>query len=128
MNMARRRKYPRRRTYRKKRRRPKPKIPLEQLAGLIAIPFTPPGSNRQLNIIKLVQANDWSTLGRYITEGFLGFSDQRPFNALQTINPLDFSTARWWKILFWAGVVSKVRKRLVRVPMDKIPFLGKFVS
>lgn len=124
------RKTTKRRSYRKKsRRKPKHKIPLEVAVALGAIPFTP-CSEWGAGIIPNIQAENPRAAAREAVHGFIGVDIDYPqgLDVFRTLNPLDFGVARYTKILIMAGIISKFRKSLVKIPMDKIPFIGKYIS
>lgn len=117
----------RRRTSRRKRkRRAKPKIPLEVAVAGIATMFTPAETGWATPIVQ-VQHQDWEGLGHNLKSGFLGMSGD-DFNVMRALNPFDMGRARYIKMLFWAGVMSKIRKRAVKIPFNKVPFIGRYIS
>jgi len=124
-----RRKYRRRYTPRRFRRA-KPKIPLEVAVALGAIPFTPPTQGFS-SIFESAQNGDFIGVADALKSGFLGMDGGRGtpnFDLFRALNPFDFGSARYVKMLIAAGIISKVRKSVVKVPFKKIPFIGKYIS
>jgi hypothetical protein len=123
------RKAPRRHWYsRKHRRHGKPKIPLEVAAAGIAIPFTPPRTGWN-SLVGCAQAGDWNGFGMDLAMGFIGFDPSTgQIDLWGAINPLNFESARYTKMLIAGGLIHKVRKMLVKVPMNKVPIIGNHIS
>lgn len=125
----RRRRKRRRRRIRRWARRRKPKIPLEVLGAGIAIPFVPPRDGWS-SPFDAVQSQDWRGLGGTLAMGFAGVDTLggEPMDVFAMLNPFDMSRARYTKMLIWAGVASKIRKKFVRIPFDRVPLVGKYIS
>jgi hypothetical protein len=110
------------------------KIPLEMVIAGASIPFTPPQDGWRSIVDELSSAGSPQDKGkniiRYLSQGFMGFDPSNPsaFNAFAAINPFDLSSARYTKMLLYAGLISMVRKRIVHLPMKKIPILGRYIS
>lgn len=117
----------RRRYTRKRRRRAKPKIPLEVAVALGAIPFTPSWDGAK-SLLGDAQAGDFEGIARQLKCGFLGFTPDGKIDILGTLNPFDENRARYVKMLIIAGILSKVRKSLVKIPFKKVPLIGKYIS
>lgn len=129
-SMARRRRIGRRlRRYRPRFRgiRHKPKIPLEVALVGAAIPFTPAHAGWE-SPLQLAQRGAFTELGYSITGGFLGMNPEGNVDWWGLINPLNMDAGRYTKMLIAGALVSKVRKRLVKIPFDKVPFVGKYIS
>ena len=116
-----------RRYSRKKYRRKKPKIPLETMVALGAIPFTP-AKNGWATPLACAQDRHWEGIGENLKQGFLGINTDGSFDLFSTLNPFDMNSARYTKMLIMSGVISKFRKKLVRIPFDKVPLIGKYIS
>lgn len=118
-----RRRYP----FGRSRTRHKRTIPLEVVVAGVAIPFTPAteGWNTPM---AYVQGGDYEGAMNALKQGFLGMQPDGSMDLMRTLNPFDFNTARYTKMLIAAGLVSKVRKRLVHIPLDKIPIVGRYIS
>lgn len=118
-------------TKKKRRRRCKAKIPLEVAIAGVAIPITPCKDGMQTPL-QYAQRGDWDGLGTSLTLGFLGFGTGRQagvkFDLFKVLNPFDMSRARYSKMLIYAGFLSKVRKKLVHIPFDRVPLIGKYLS
>jgi len=117
----------RRRVARRYRARPKKRrIPLETAVALVAVPFTPawPGGR---NIIQYAQSGNYKMVGEVLTHGFLGLHEGG-FDILKSLNPFDMNYARFSKMLFWSGIMAKIRKKAVFIPFDKVPLIGKYIS
>lgn len=138
----RRRTAPRRRrpSLRRLFRRRKVTIPFETLVGAASLPFISP-SDAWKEGAPYNQITTYKSLTgalRGLLAGFTGICiyDDSGKNILypnwaQVINPLDFSTARYWKILLWTSLFGMLRKRLVRSSsalFKKIPLIGRWVS
>jgi len=122
--VARKRRYTRRAKYRRKKR----KIPLETIVALGAIPFTPSWTGGR-SLIEYAQTGDYSRVGETLAHGFLGFAPSTgKFPIMNVLNPFDMGYARFTKMLIWSGVMSKIRKSVVRIPFDKVPLIGKYIS
>jgi len=119
----------RRRRYTKKRiGRRKMKLPMETAVALVAIPFTPSYTGGP-SIIESAQRGNYKQVAHDLVNGFLGLNMATGHvNIMASLNPFDFNYARYSKILFWSGVTSKIRKKAVRIPFDKVPFIGKYIS
>lgn len=116
----------RRRYFGRKRRRGRPKIPLEVGITALAIPFIPGYPGWATPISDLQAGKTTETLSALV-HGFTGIDPTRgTFNLMATINPFDFDVARYTKMLIAAALISKVRKRFVK--LDKVPFLGRYIS
>ena len=116
-----------RRYSRRKYRRKKSKIPLETMIALGAIPFTP-AANGWGSPFTDIQAGNINGVGNNLKLGFLGIDDQGRFDIAKLLNPFDMNYGRYTKMLIYSGVISKLRKSLVRIPFDKVPLIGKYIS
>lgn len=124
---VRKKRMPRKRRYTPKRyRRKKRKIPLETAIALVAVPFTPAWTGGN-TLIGYAQQGNYKMVGEVLTHGFLGVHEFG-FDIMKSLNPFDMDYARFSKMLFWSGVMSKIRKSVVRIPFDKVPFIGKYIS
>lgn len=94
---------------------------------LIAIPFSGAKSGWQSPIADVQQQN-WEGLANNLKSGFLGLNPDGSFDPFNALNPFNFEDARYSKMLLWSGIMSKVRKRFVRIPMGKIPIVGRYIS
>jgi len=104
------------------------KIPLEVAAGLVALPFFSAASFQ--SPYDYLKAGDSKNAVRALIYGFTGVDTSgavKP-SISQIINPLDFYAAGMTKILIVTGAASKIRKRFVKIPMNKIPFIGRMIS
>ena len=122
--MARKKKVYHRRYFTKRRRRSAPKLPIEVAVGLIGIPFTPLAGT---SILACAQAGNWEGVANLLRLGFIGMMPDGKFDLGDCLS-LTGESARFTKILLIAGLASKIRKRLVKIPMKKIPILGQYVS
>jgi len=125
-NMPRRKRRRRRRVFRAIRRR-KPKIPLEVAIALGAIPFTPSWTGAK-SLVGDAQARDFEGLARQLKCGFLGFSPEGNLDLMGALNPFEPNRARYIKMLIAAGIMSKIRKKMVKIPFEKIPLIGRYIS
>lgn len=116
------------RRYRRKRyRRKKRKMPLEIAVALGAIPFTS-AADGYASPVEAVQAGDLKGLGDNLKRGFLGIDHTGRFNLAGLLNPFDMNEGRYVKMLIAAGIISKIRKSVIRIPFDKVPLVGKYIS
>jgi len=113
----------------KKTKRRTVKIPLEVAVAGIGTVFTPPCPGWS-SPIQYAQEGNWEWTGRSFLRGFLGVDENGGLNVMAALNPIDFNEARYWKMLFWGAVLSKVRKALMgrRNIFAKVPIIGKFIS
>lgn len=128
---------PRRRRYTprwfRRYHRKKPKIPLETMIAGASTFFIPAREGYYAPVDHLQSGNVKGVLYNYL-EGFTGIDmdgGKFDFNLGQTLNPFDFSRARYWKLLLYATLLGIVRKRLVRQSsqlIQKIPLIGRIVS
>jgi hypothetical protein len=124
---------PRRRWFKGKRKRKPKTVPMEMLASGIAT-LVVPGKENYFAPINHIQSGNFQGVGLNYLAGFTGIdADGGKFNfdLMKTINPFDFSTARYWKMLLWSGLIGKVRKKIVPQSSQlfrKIPFIGRWVS
>lgn len=128
--MAKRKKRSYRRRLRRWRRRVKPKIPLEVAGAGIAIPFVP-ARDGWASIYDDIQSGNLQDIGNLLAMGFAGIDTTgggEPLNVMNMLNPFDLNTARYTKMLIWAGIASKVRKKFVKLPMSRVPLIGKYIS
>lgn len=51
-----------------------------------------------------------------------------PTDIAMFINPLNMNRGRYFKLLLYAGIASKIRKKFVKVPFEKVPFVGRYIS
>jgi hypothetical protein len=104
---------------------------MEMLLGAAAIPFTP-GYPDGLSPIQLAQNGDGQGLMSTLVHGFTGFNiGSGQFNPMAALNPFEFNTARYTKILLWTGLMGMVRKKLVPKSshlIRKVPIIGRWVS
>jgi len=124
--LAKKRSYKRKaKKHRKKARRT---IPLEVVLTGGAIPFTPARSGWRTPY-ENIQAGDYRyAMGNLVT-GFTPFDPlHNQLDIIGYLNPFDFERGRYMKMLLYAGLASKVRKKIVRIPFDKIPIIGKYIS
>lgn len=125
------RKKRRRRTYKPRRRR-QPKIPFEMLMGAIAIPFSSPADNWTGNPVEKIQSGQMNEAVYHLVRGFTGFDiPAGKINIMRAINPLDLGEARYWKLLFYTGLIGSLRARFVRSStrlFRKIPLIGRWVK
>jgi hypothetical protein len=128
-NLAKRKRFGRIRRYYKKARRniSSQKIPLEVALTLIGSPFTAPAPG-WATPWESAQRNQIGEIPRSLQKGFMGWVPGESVNIWGILNPMDFSYAPYMKGLILAGLVSKLRKKLVKVPFNKIPFVGRMVS
>jgi len=120
----------RRRRYSKKRTRRQAKIPLEVAIAGLSIPFTGAASGFA-SPVECVQKQDFTGLADNLKVGFLGFKPARnasEFDLFRALNPFDMQVGRYYKMLIVAGLISKLRKRLVRIPFKKVPLIGRYIS
>lgn len=122
-----------------RRRRPKT-IPFETLVATASLPFIPPGDEWTIGApyTQLTQYKSITGALRGLLSGFTGITVYDDTgknisypNIAQVLNPLDFSRARYWKIIFWASIAGMIRKRLVKGSsylFKKIPIIGRWVS
>jgi len=110
-------------------RRKKPKIPLEVAIALGVTPLTPAESYGMNSIVTNVQQADWEGVRNNLVSGFLGMDwSTGNIDLVRLLNPFDMERGRYVKMLIAAGVIGKIRKRLVKIPFDKIPFVGRYIS
>jgi len=104
------------------------KIPLEVAAGLVSIPFFKAASFQ--SPYDYAKQGLWNEAVRSMIYGFTGVDTTGAVKPSigQILNPLDFSAAGMTKILIVTGAASKIRKRFVKIPMNKIPFIGRMIS
>ena len=102
-------------------------MPIEIAIAGISIPFVP-ARDGYANIVDSAKIQNWNGVMDNLKSGFLGIDNNNNFDLAGLINPFDFNNGRYMKMLVAAGLVSKVRKRLVKVPFDKIPFIGRYIS
>lgn len=125
--MAKKRKSYRRHYRRVRRYIGKQKMPLEVGVTLLGTIVTPAktGWNSPL---ACMQNQDYTGVGNNIMSGFTGITPGVQPDVGKILNPFDMEFARYTKMLIIAGLVSKVRKRLVKVSFGKIPFIGGMIS
>lgn len=99
---------------------------MEVAVAGVAIPFTPAAEGWN-SVAGLIQAGQYDQIGVTLTKGFLGM-DAQGLHIGELINPFDFNNGRYTKMLIAAGLVSKIRKKFVNIPMGKIPLIGKYIS
>jgi len=128
--MARRKRRSRARAYYRKIRNyaANKKIPLEVGFGLVSLPFMQTAAFA--SPYSYAKGGDYESTMRAFVHGFTGIDPQGvvKFDAKTALNPLNFNSAGMLKVLLMTGIASKVRKRIIRIPMGKIPLLGKWVS
>ena len=105
-----------------------PKIPLEVAAGLISIPFFSAASFQ--SPYDYIKQSDYKNFARSLVYGFTGIDTLGGVKPTigQILNPLDFYAAGMTKTLILSGMASRIRKRFVKIPMKKIPFIGGMIS
>jgi len=108
-------------------RRRKPKMPLEVGVALTAIPFTGAAAGWETPF-EAAKRGDWKEVFNNVKRGFLGINEVGEFDLLGLLNPFDMDEGRYVKMLIAAGVVHKIRTKLVTIPFDKIPLIGKYIS
>jgi len=116
----------RRRYTRTRARRAKRKIPLETAVALVAVPFTPAWPGGQ-NLIQYAQRGNYKMVGEVLTHGFLGLHEGG-FDIMKSLNPFDMNYARFSKMLFWSGIMARIRKKAVKIPFEKVPIIGRYIS
>jgi len=122
----------RRRTYKPKRKRRQTRIPLEMVMGAVAIPFSSPADNWSGNPVEKIQAGQMNEAMYHLVRGFTGFDiPAGKINIMRTLNPLDLGEARYWKLLFYTGLIGSLRARLVKSSSKlfrKVPFIGRWIK
>lgn len=109
------------------RRAAKQKFPLETVIAGAAIPFTP-ASDGWNSPFGLAQQGGYDQIMPTLAKGFLNMEPNGQVNIWGIINPFDFNSARYTKMLIASALVSKVRKKFVHLPLDRIPMVGKYIS
>ncbi|MCJ7560122.1 hypothetical protein MUO79_05835 [Candidatus Bathyarchaeota archaeon] len=110
-----------------KRRRNKAKIPVEVAIVGVTIPFTPP-TDSSVAPIRLIQEGAWEQLAIDLRHGFTGMDGSGHIYWSALLNPFNMNSARYTKMLGWAAGISKIRKRVVKLPLERIPFIGRYIS
>lgn len=124
----------RRYTPKRYRKRRKTTIPMEVLIAAgshIAMPAFPAYPSN--TPIKALTEGDFKEFMKQEAMGWTGIDVDNPagINIMDTLNPFNFGRAAYWKVLFWAGIASKFRKKLVPQSsklFQKIPWIGRWVS
>ena len=114
--------------------RTKAKIPFEVLIAGGSIPFTPAASGIS-SIFDSAQNGDFVGVADALKVGFLGMKPARntsEFDLMAAINPFNFESARYTKMLIYAGLIGSIRKKLsgryTNKLFAKIPLIGRWVS
>jgi hypothetical protein len=123
-----------RRTYggKARYRHSKAKPSLETLIAAGTIPFTPAASGFA-TMFDSAKGGDWEGIADSLKCGFLGFDPQRNatnFNLIGMINPFDMDHGRFTKMLVFAEIAGRIRRRFAPRSSDlirKIPFIGRWV-
>lgn len=128
-----RRVYPRARRYRRptrasiRRRVSSAKIPLEVVIAGVTIPFTA-AQDGWSTPASCASSKDWEGIARSMKTGFLGMKDGDHFDPIGLINPFDFNCGRYLKMLMVGGIAHKIRTKFVKIPMKKVPLVGRYIS
>lgn len=123
----RRRSYARRAYGRLRHRVGKAKIPIEVVVAGISIPFTPAKTGYSMPVND-AKAQNWEGVLTQMKSGFLGMESDGSVDFWSLINPFNMESARYTKMLALAGLISKGRKRIVHLPIGRVPFVGKYLS
>jgi hypothetical protein len=117
-----------------KRKASKAKIPFEVLIAGGSIPFTPAASGIS-SIFDSAQNGDFVGVADALKVGFLGMKPARntsEFDLMAAINPFNFESARYTKMLIYAGLIGSIRRKIsgryTNKLFAKIPLLGRWVS
>lgn len=123
-----------RRLLRAFRRKPKT-VPIEMLAGSIAIPFLNVGDSPNYSLVQRLMSGDMMGAANCFVQGFTGYdiiNKRFSGNIWETLNPFNLKYAPYTKILLLTGLIGLVRKKLIgryTTPLfKKIPLIGRWVS
>jgi len=124
--MAKKRRYRRKaKSYHKKARRT---IPFEVVIAGGAIPFTPARDGYGRTPFQAIQGGDFEYAMRSLMDGFTPIAHDGRMDVWNYINPFNLNGGRYMKMLLYAGLASKVRKKFVKIPFNKVPIIGKYIS
>jgi hypothetical protein len=93
----------------------------------ISIPFTPVAPGWPSLYERIKEGNIQESM-YVLKKGFLNMDPDGSINFPDLINPFDVNAGKFVKMLLYASLISKVRKRFVKLPMKKIPFIGRYIS
>jgi hypothetical protein len=117
-----------------KRHVSKAKIPFEVLIAGGSIPFTDAASSIS-SIYDSARIGDFVGVADALKVGFLGMKPARnasEFDLMAALNPFNFESARYTKMLIYAGLLGGIRKKLsgryTNKLFAKIPVIGRWVS
>jgi len=114
--------------FRRLRRRGTRKIPFELAITAGAIPFVKANDGFTYTPLQAIQAGKYEDAMRSLMDGLTPIGWYGDVDIIRYLNPFDMSRGRYMKMLLYAGLASKVRKRVVKIPFDRIPIVGRYVS
>jgi hypothetical protein len=109
-----------------KRRIGSQKIPLEVAVAGIAGMVTPVADG-WASLLDYAKNGDFVGLGKALNLTVLGINTDGKLDIAGLLNPVA-PQGRFIKTLIVAGLVHKVRTKLVKIPMKKVPILGRYIS
>ena len=127
----------RRRSFRRKIKRhiKKYRPPIEVGIAGAATVFTPPRTGWG-SPMQHIQDNHPELVLQDYAQGLAGITlpmNDQPFefNILSTLNPFDFESARYTKMMLWSAFGGTIRKKLIKGSsgfIQKIPIIGRMFS
>jgi len=136
--MPKRNRKPKTRRYRARKwlkRRMPSTIPMEEIVALGATPFVPCSPGWATPYDALIRDQDFGHVMKSYLGGFTGIyvlaDGSIKFDAFKTLNPFDFNYAPYLKMMGYAYLASKIRKRVAKGSskfFHKIPLIGRFIS
>ena len=101
-------------------------MPLEVAVAGIAGVMTPVADGWG-SLLDYVKNGDFQGLGRALNLTVLGVNTDGKLDLQGWFNPIA-PQGKLIKMLIAAGLIHKVRTKLVRIPMKKVPIVGRYLS
>lgn len=102
------------------------KFPLEMAVAAGAWALTPVADG-WASPIDYVKTGNTTEIGKMLGLSFLGMNSDGKIDVAGILNP-SAPQARFWKLMLLAGIMHKVRTKVVKIPMKRIPLIGRYIS